>query len=55
MENNKFLREELKDEALDAVAGGKKSNKKKHEEALKKQAEAYDRAQPFRGNNGRAF
>ena len=54
MENNKFLREELKDEALEAVAGGKKSNKQKHQEAMDKLTEAEKRAQNMMTNT-RAF
>lgn len=56
MENTNFLREELKDEILDAVAGGKKFKEKDYLEAEKKRKEAEAKAQQMmQGGNNRPF
>lgn len=56
MENNNFLREELKDETLEAVAGGKKFKVKDYLEAEKKRKEAEERAKKMmQGGNNRPF
>jgi hypothetical protein len=56
MENNNFLREELKDETLEAVAGGKKFKEKDWQEAEKKRKEAEERAKKMMQNsNNRSF
>jgi len=49
MEEKKVLREELKDEELNEVAGGKKFKKSDYKEAEKKRKEAEERAKKLMG------
>lgn len=56
MENNIFVREELKDETLEAVAGGKKFKEDEWLEAEKKRKEDEEKAKLLmQSTNNRAF